>query len=231
MYSIPESYELVKSQIAQSAAKCGRGAGEIELVAVSKTWPVEIISELVSCGHTVFGENKVQELEVKAPALPAGLRWHFIGHLQKNKVRKVLPLADTIHSVDSLELARRIDHIAADLGLFPKVYLQANTAGESAKSGFSPQQIAADIDDLLDLERLEILGLMGIPPVRENPDDTRGDFRALRELRDKLQTQTGVPLPGLSMGMSHDFELAIAEGSTAVRVGSSIFGKRRVPMG
>jgi len=231
MSLISESYEIVKAQIAGAAEACGRDAAEVELVAVSKTWPADTLLEVVDCGQTLFGENKVQELLAKAPALPAKLRWHFIGHLQKNKVRKVLPLAEAIHSVDSLDLASRIDRISAELGLFPTIYLQANTATEAGKSGFSPDKLITEIDELLSLDRVEIAGLMSIPPAREDPNATRADFRALRQLRDKLQDQTGVPLPGLSMGMSHDFELAIAEGATIVRVGSSIFGKRLVPMG
>ena len=161
------------------------------------------------------------------PFRVARLRWHFIGHLQQNKVRKVLPLVEAIHSVDSSEIARRIDFIAAELGLFPKVYLQVNTAGEAGKFGFPVDAIRAEFDSLLELERIEIIGLMLIPPLATDPLLTRREFIALRELRDELADHSGLPLQGLSMGMSNDYEMAIEEGATAVRVGSSIFGDRK----
>ena len=227
MSTISGLYESVKERIACAAQKAGRDPGDIELIAVSKTWPAETVSELIECGHDLFGENRVQELVAKVPALPARLRWHFIGHLQQNKVRKVLPLAETIHSVDSSEIARRIDLIAADLGLFPKVYLQVNTAGEAGKFGFPVDTIRAEFDSLLELERIEIIGLMLIPPLASDPSLTRREFSALRKLRDELAAQSGLPLTGLSMGMSNDYEMAIEEGATAVRVGSSIFGDRK----
>ena len=230
MESIVIAYEEVKGRIASAAAAAGRDPSDIELVAVSKTWPPETVSELVAAGHELFGENKVQELIAKVPALPGALRWHFIGHLQRNKVRKVLPLVEAIHSVDSVELGRRIDSISSELGLFPRIYLQVNTAAEASKSGFSPERLTEDIESLLELDRVEIVGLMSIPPQREDDEQRRRDFRQLRELRDRLQDQTGIPFPGLSMGMSNDFELAVAEGATIVRVGSSIFGRRKVPM-
>ncbi len=214
------------ARIAEAAARAGREPAEIELVAVSKTKPPAMIAELAEAGQSVFGENRVQELETKAAILPATLRWHFIGRLQRNKVRKVLPLAEAIHSVDSTELAQRIDAIATELGLFPRVYLQANIAGEASKSGFSPSALAEALPGLLSLPRLEVLGLMAIPPPRPTAEAARSDFRALRQLRDDLQQKTGAGLPGLSMGMSHDFEAAIAEGATVVRVGSALFGAR-----
>ncbi len=229
MSSIPESYADVKARIAGAAQLAGRPADDVELVAVSKTWPAETVAELAGCGHDLFGENRVQEIEAKAPSLPSKLRWHFIGHLQKNKVRKVLPLVEAIHSIDSAELAQRTDGIARELGLYPKVYLQVNTAAESSKFGFTPDGLRAGLESLLALERLEIVGLMAIPPVARRPEDARPDFVALRELRDELADRSGTPLPGLSMGMSHDFEVAIAEGATVVRVGSSIFGRRPKP--
>ena len=227
MSPIPELYESVKERIACAAQKAGRNPSEIELIAVSKTWPADIIAELIECGHDLFGENRVQELVAKVPMLPARMRWHFIGHLQQNKVRKILPLAETIHSVDSSDLARRIDLIAADLGLFPKVYLQVNTAGEAGKFGFSVAQVRKEFDSLLELQRIEIIGLMLIPPLASDPSLTRREFVALRELRDELTARCGLPITGLSMGMSCDYEIAIEEGSTAVRVGSSIFGSRK----
>jgi pyridoxal phosphate enzyme (YggS family) len=227
MSPVAELYESVKERIARAAQKAGRNPPGIELIAVSKTWPAATIEELIECGHDLFGENRVQELVAKVPMLPSRLRWHFIGHLQQNKVRKILPLAETIHSVDSSDLARRIDLIAAELGLFPKVYLQVNTAGEAGKFGFQVEQIREEFDSLLELERIEIIGLMLIPPLASDPSLTRREFVALRELRDELTARSGLPLTGLSMGMSRDYEIAIEEGSTAVRVGSSIFGSRK----
>lgn len=228
MASISESYELIKSQLQCAAKKSGRNPEEIELIAVSKTWPIETVSELVQCGHKIFGENKVQELEVKSPSLSSSLRWHFIGHLQKNKVRKVLPLAETIHSVDSLDIAEKINTIAHDLGLFPKIYIQVNHASESTKFGFSPEELSQSFDSLLQLDRIEIEGLMIIPSFDPDPEKVRPEFAALRDLRDKLEQTNDIKLPGLSMGMSNDFHIAIEEGSTSVRIGSSIFGKRKV---
>jgi len=228
MTSISESYELIKSQIRSAADKSGRDPKEIELIAVSKTWPTETISELVECGHKTFGENKVQELEVKSPSLSSSLRWNFIGHLQKNKVRKVLPLAETIHSVDSLDIAKRINTIAHELGLFPKVYIQVNHARESTKFGFSPEELSQSFDSLLQLDRIEIEGLMIVPPFDQDPEKVRPEFAALRKLKNKVEQSSGLKLPGLSMGMSNDFHIAIEEGSTSVRIGSSIFGKRKV---
>ena len=174
----------------------------------------------------LFGENKVQELLAKQPLLTSKLRWHLIGHLQSNKVRKCLPVVDAIHSVDSIDLARDINRIASELGLYPKVYLEVNLAAESTKYGFKPEHLKQSLDELYSLDRLFIQGLMCIPPFDANAENTRRYFVVLRELRDELQIQGGAPLPKLSMGMSHDFEVAIEEGSTIVRVGSAIFGSR-----
>ena len=227
MHSIGDSYQKTKSQIEIAANKAGKKFSEIEFIAVSKTWPIEVISELVDCGHKVFGENKVQEIETKVPNMSSSLEWHFIGHLQRNKVRKVLPLVNMLHSVDSLQIAKRINDIASDLGLFPKVLLQVNNADESSKHGFTKDGIYESIDELLKLERLEIEGLMVIPPFDPDPEKVRPYFVNLRNLRDELEEMSGVKLPTLSMGMSNDFEVAIEEGATSVRVGSSIFGERK----
>jgi hypothetical protein len=227
MACLEDLYQETKSRIETAATKAGRKPEDIELIAVSKTWPIEIISNLVNCGHRKFGENKVQEIETKVPSMPSNLEWHFIGHLQKNKVRKVLPLVKKIHSVDSLQIAQRINHIANDLGLFPKVLLQVNDSNESSKHGFSPSSLVDSFDDLLKLDRIEIEGLMSIPPFDPDPENVRANFIFLRNLRDKIEKDSGVPLPQLSMGMSNDYEIAIEEGATAVRVGSSIFGKRK----
>ncbi len=224
---IAENLARVRDEIAGAALRAGRDNSEIELIAVSKTWPAEVIRAAAAAGQSIFGENKVQEAIVKIPMLSTRLEWHLIGHLQKNKVRKILPFVSTIHSIDSLELALQVDRIAGELGLFPKVYLEVNIAGEGSKHGFSPGELRAEIDPLLDLDRLEVLGLMVIPPFDPDPELSRPHYIALRELKEELETNAGVPLPKLSMGMSHDFAVAIEEGATSVRVGTAIFGKRK----
>lgn len=227
MPDIQENLAKVKNQLAEAAAKAGRKPADINLLVVSKTWPPEIIQEAIDAGHTLFGENRVQEAQAKIPLLSSNLSWHLIGHLQKNKVRKALPLFDTLHSIDSLELAQQTDRIAGELGLFPKVYLEVNVATEASKYGFAPTELNGQIDQLLNLERLQIEGLMAIPPFDPEPEKTRHSFATLRELRDQLEHKTGVPLSKLSMGMSHDYHVAIEEGATIVRVGSAVFGPRQ----
>lgn len=226
MSVIADHLEAVRQRLADACARAGRKVEAVELLAVSKTFPVEVIEEAVAAGQTLFGENKVQELLAKQPALPSRLRWHIIGHLQSNKVRKILPVVQAIHSVDSVDLARDINRIGAELGLFPKVYLEVNVAAESTKYGFKPESLKQQLEELYALDRLEIQGLMCIPPFEPNPEASRKYFTFLRGLRDELEKIGGAPLPRLSMGMSHDFEIAIEEGSTIVRVGSAIFGSR-----
>jgi len=226
MSTIADNLEAIRQRVALAAGRAARSPSEVELLAVSKTFPVERIQEAADAGQLLFGENKVQELLAKQPLLSSKLRWHLIGHLQSNKVRKCLPVVDAIHSVDSIDLARDINRIASDLGLFPKVYLEVNLAAESTKYGFKPEHLKQSLEELYSLDRLFIQGLMCIPPFDANAENTRRYFVVLRELRDELQIQGGAPLPKLSMGMSHDFEVAIEEGSTIVRVGSAIFGSR-----
>jgi pyridoxal phosphate enzyme (YggS family) len=226
MALIDDNLRIVKSKIAAAALRSGRRADDVELLAVSKTFPAEVVREAVDAGHRLFGENRVQELLSKQPQLPSNLRWHLIGHLQSNKVRKVLPAVEVIEAVDNLDIARDIDRVAAELGLVPKVYLEVNVAGEASKFGFAPSTLEAQIEDLFKLERLEIQGVMCIPPPVPQAGDARKYFVFLREFRDRLQKQTGAPLPVLSMGMSHDYEVAVEEGATIVRVGSAIFGGR-----
>lgn len=221
-----DNFIAVQSKIADAATRARRKAGEVELVAVTKTFPVEVIREAVEAGQRLFGENRVQELLGKVPELPSSLRWHLIGHLQSNKVSKVLPVVDAIHSVDSLDLARDINRIAAELGQYPRVYLEVNVAAEASKHGFAPARLEAELEPLLLLDRLEIQGLMCVPPIGKEPEDSRKHFVFLRELRDKLARLAGTPFPGLSMGMSGDYEIAVEEGATIVRVGSALFGKR-----
>jgi PLP dependent protein len=223
---IRANLEKVHHLIDAAASRAGRAAGDVTLLAVSKTWPAEVVRLAVDAGQTRFGENKVQEGEAKAPVLPSFLEWHHIGNLQKNKVRKALAVFATIHGVDSLDLARQIDRVAAEEGLEPAVYLQVNLAREASKSGFAAEDLRRDFEAILELPRLRILGLMIIPPFTPEAEDSRPAFAALRAFRDELTRDFGIPLPGLSMGMSHDFAVAIEEGATIVRVGSAIFGSR-----
>lgn len=200
--------------------------GEINLVAVSKTHPPEAVIEALDAGQIVFGESRVQEARAKVPLVPARARWHFVGHLQKNKIRHALPLFELLHGVDSLELARDIDRIAGEAGAFPSVLLEVNVAGEGTKFGFTADILRAQMEELLSLDRLNIDGLMCIPPPQPRAEMARGFFATLRELRDRVQAEFRVPLPQLSMGMSGDFAVAIEEGATLVRVGTAIFGER-----
>jgi len=227
MNSIAENLERVREQIAQSAAKTGRTADDIELVAITKTHPPEKVREAVEAGQTLFGESRVQEARDKIPELPSNLRWHFVGHLQKNKIRHALPLFELFHSVDSLALAQEMDRIAADEGMHPRVLLEVNVAGEGSKFGFAPDKLREQMEALLALQRLSILGLMTIPPLADEAEVSRRYFVQLRELRDRLQTKFHVDLPQLSMGMTQDFPIAVEEGGTLVRVGTAIFGERK----
>jgi len=223
---ISQNLGSVREQIAHAAAKAGRARDEIELVAITKTHPAERVREAIEAGQTLFGENRVQEARVKIPELPSNIHWHFVGHLQKNKIRHALPLFELIHSVDSLALAQEMNRIAEEEGLHPRVFLEVNVAGEGSKFGFSPDKLREEMEELLALPRLSILGLMTIPPLAEQAEASRKYFVQLRELRDRLQTDFRVDLAQLSMGMTQDFPIAVAEGATLVRVGTAIFGER-----
>ena len=216
----------VRERMRAACCLAGRTAESVELIAVSKTFAAEAIREAFEAGQTLFGESRQQEAAPKIDALPGALRWHFIGRVQRNKVRKLLPSFEAIHAIDSPGLAAHVDEVAAELGLFPRVFLQVNVAGEASKGGFEPEQLRAEMAGLLRLERLEILGLMTIPPAGPDAESARPWFVRLRHLRDALEREFDVALPALSMGMSGDYEVAIEEGATHVRVGSAIFGNR-----
>ena len=226
MNSIAENLERVRKQMAHAAANAGRAVDEIELVAITKTHPAEKVREAIEAGQTLFGESRVQEARTKIPELPSNIRWHFVGHLQKNKIRHALPLFELFHGVDSLALAEEMNRIAADEGMHPRVLLEVNVAGEGSKFGFSTDKLREQMEELLALQRLSILGLMTIPPLADKTEASRRYFVQLRELRDRLQTEFHVDLPQLSMGMTQDFPIAVAEGATLVRVGTAIFGER-----
>ncbi|WP_264511498.1 YggS family pyridoxal phosphate-dependent enzyme [Luteolibacter rhizosphaerae] len=225
MPGIAERLTELHQRMADASSSAGRAPGEVELLAVSKTFATEDVAEAYAAGQRLFGESRQQEAAPKVAALPADIEWHFIGGLQRNKARKVLADFPCIHSVDSLRLAEHLDRIAGEEGKRPRIYLEANVAGEESKGGFAPEELLAAAETLAGLKHLEILGVMSIPP----EEDSRRWFAATRELRDQLRTTSGLALPGLSMGMSGDFEEAIAEGSTIVRVGSALFGYRSYP--
>ena len=227
MPSIAENLESVRVNISDAARRSGRESSAVQLIAVSKTYPGDVIREAVEAGQELFGENRVQEALIKIPTLPGRLQWHLIGHLQSNKVRQALATFERIHGIDSLALGRDVNRIAGEMGLFPKVMLEVNVAGEGSKFGFDPNVLRAGMEELLTLDRVAIDGLMAIPPFDPDPESSRKYFVALRECRDRLSTEFRVPLPELSMGMSGDFEVAIEEGATFVRVGTAIFGTRR----
>lgn len=226
MPALAENLAVVHEKVAEASARAGRASDEVTLVAVSKTHPPEAVSEAVSAGQVVFGENRVQEARAKIPLVAGHARWHLIGHLQKNKIRHALPLFEMLHGIDSPELAREVDRIAGETGAFPRVLLEVNVAGEATKFGFTPARLGEQMEELVALTRLQIQGLMCIPPPGPRPEDSRLYFVKLRELRDAVQAEAHVPLPQLSMGMSGDYTVAIEEGATLVRVGTAIFGDR-----
>jgi pyridoxal phosphate enzyme (YggS family) len=226
VHEIAENLERIRSQISDAAKKSGRSLNEIELIAISKTHEAEKVRAAYEAGQQVFGESRVQEARVKIPLLPSGVRWHFVGRLQKNKIRHALPLFELFHSVDSLALAQEMNRIAAEEGLRPEVLLEVNVAGEGSKIGFAAAALERDLEAILGLDRLVVSGVMTIPPLGPEPGESRKYFVMLRELRDRLQKQFEVGLPRISMGMSDDFAIAIEEGATMVRVGTAIFGKR-----
>jgi pyridoxal phosphate enzyme (YggS family) len=224
---IAANLEKVRATIAEAERKSGRAAGSVELVAVTKTHSAEVVQAAVDAGQLLFGENRVQEAKAKIPELPSKLRWHLIGHLQSNKARLALTLFEMIHGVDSIDLLQHLNRVAEDLGVFPRVLLEVNMAGESSKFGFPPQQLLSEVESIVQIDRLQIEGLMTIPPLAAAPEHSRKYFVQLRELRDRLEREFKFPLPHLSMGMTADYGVAVEEGATLVRVGTAIFGERR----
>jgi PLP dependent protein len=226
--SLRDRLTEVRERIARAAARAGRDASSITLIAVTKIFPASVMIEAYQAGLRDFGENYVQELETKAPALGelAEARFHLIGHLQSNKARKAVELFDAIQTVDSAKLARRLDEaaLAMDDDATPlDVMLEVKLSPEEAKSGADPSELPGLMEAVRATKRLRLLGLMTMPPWSDDPELSRPYFRRLRELAGQLA------LPQLSMGMSHDFEAAIEEGATHIRVGTALFGKRKKP--
>jgi pyridoxal phosphate enzyme (YggS family) len=228
--SLAERLARVRARIAAAAVSCGRNAGEVTLIAISKTHPASAVKQLVELGATDAGENRVQEAEEKIIEVGRDkLRWHLVGHLQANKARRAVNLFDVIHSLDSTDLARRLDRlcIEEDIERLP-VLIQVDLGHEQAKSGIDETELPQLVTALGPLGRLELIGLMTLPPFFEDPEDSRPFFRRLRELRDELGARGafGERKGELSMGMTHDFAVAIEEGTTMVRIGTAIFGER-----
>lgn len=225
----------VRARIDAAIARSGRSAESVRLIAVSKTFDADHVRAAMAAGQMDFGENKVQEGLAKAQVIAGDggqqPRWHLIGHLQSNKAKKAAATFASIQSVDSVDLVQRLDRAAAEAGTSPRLLIQADLAGEVTKFGAPPADIPAIVEAALACRAAALGGLMVVPPWSDNPEDVRPWFRQLRELRDRLVAD-GVPassLAELSMGMSHDFEAAIEEGSTLVRVGTAIFGRRPKP--
>lgn len=231
MVDIAKNLERVRTRMAEAALRVGREPASISLVAVTKTFPPELVLEAYAAGAEILGENRVQEALKKVPAVrkaleSSGPQWHLIGHLQRNKVRHVFGLFDCIQSVDSLRLAEGLEKRAASGTESMPVYLEVNISGEEAKSGCRPDEAERIVNALENSSRLQLQGLMTMPPFTDRAEESRTWFRMLRELRDRLIEAGHERVAELSMGMTADFEVAIEEGATIVRVGTAIFGSR-----
>ena len=227
--SVPENLQRIQERIAQAAARAGRRAEEITLIGVSKMHPADAIREAYEAGIRHFGENRIQEWEGKRAGTEGlAATWHLIGHLQSNKTARAARLFHSVDSVDDFAIAQRLDRARAEAGITGKlrVLIEVRVAPEETKSGVEINELFALADGFADLPRLELAGLMCIPPFLMEAERVRPYFRRLRELRDELIVKLGIALPVLSMGMSHDFEVAIEEGATEVRVGTALFGLR-----
>ncbi len=209
-------------QIAEAAIRSGRDPGAVKLIAVTKTVGIEMVRRAAALGIEDFGENRVQDAAEKVAAMP-GLRWHFIGHLQSNKVKEVLPAYALIHSLDRLSLAEALQDQAKKVGCPAEVLIQVNVSGEQSKFGLAPGELPAFLEKIAVFDQVKVKGLMTMAPYLEDPEETRSYFRQLRLLRDANQKE-GLSLPELSMGMTNDFFVAVEEGATMVRIGSALFG-------
>ena len=225
---LAENLQQVNANIEKACAAVSRDPGEVTLVAVSKTKPVSMLQEAYDAGARVFGENKVQEIMDKYPQLPSDIRWHMIGHLQRNKVKYVVGRAALIHSVDSVRLAEAIDQEAEKKGIVMPVLVEVNVASEESKFGVRVEECADFIENIAKMEHISVEGLMTIAPFVENAEDNRKYFAKLRELSVDISAKNidNVNMRDLSMGMTGDYEVAIEEGATMVRVGTGIFGER-----
>ena len=221
-----ERLEQVKERMAAACARAHRHPSEVQLIAISKTYGPDRVREAADCGLRLFGENKVQEAEAKIPECPGSLSWHLVGHLQSNKAARAVALFDQIHAVDSLKLLQRLEAAAAAEGKRLPVLLEVNVSGEASKFGLPPAAVPELLAQANHLEFVQINGVMTMPPLTPDPERVRYYFQRLRQLRDEWSAASGLLLAELSMGMSHDFEVAIEEGATWIRVGTALFGER-----
>ena len=223
---LSENLDSIRRRIIAACERAGRAPDSVGLVAVSKTHPPDSVRAAAACGQLLFGESKIQEAKAKIPLCPGNCRWHFVGHLQSNKVRDAVEMFEMIESVDSLALAREISRRCESSAKTMPILLEVNVAGESSKFGYAPERLLAELEELNALPKIEIHGLMAVPPFVTDPEKARPFFRRLRELKAGCEHALGAPLPHLSMGMSGDFETAIEEGATLVRIGTALFGPR-----
>lgn len=227
MNDLVAPYESILERIAAAAKRSGRTPEEVALIAVTKTHGADVVRDAVAAGMTCFGENKVQEAAWKIPLSPSCAHWQLIGHLQSNKARQAVRLFETIHSVDSEKLFDTLEQAARQAGARPEIYLEVNVSGEATKFGLTPERVPALVEHILDhAQALTLSGLMTMAPFDPNPEHARPHFAKLRQLRDTLETQFNISLPHLSMGMTGDFEVAVEEGATDVRIGTALFGSR-----
>jgi hypothetical protein len=226
---LADNFAAVQDRIRAACARVGRDPASVTIVAVSKGHPPEVVRAAADLGQAIFGENKVQEAKAKIPLCPSRLRWHMIGHLQTNKCRDAVHLFEMIHGVDSLHLALELQKQAEKASRTLPVLLEVNLAGEASKFGYTPDGLLRELPQINALPRLEVHGLMTMAPWTLEPEKVRPVFRAARELKQRCEEALGVSLPHLSMGMTGDFEVAIEEGATLVRVGTALFGERPRP--
>ncbi|MCU6685486.1 YggS family pyridoxal phosphate-dependent enzyme [Dorea acetigenes] len=225
---LKDNFEEVEKKIQAACDRSGRRREDITLIAVSKTKPVDMLKEAYDFGTRIFGENKVQEITEKYDALPRDISWHMIGHLQRNKVKYIIDKVDYIHSVDSVRLAETIEKEAAKHNLTVKILVEVNVAGEESKFGLSPEEVLPFIEEISEFSHIQVCGLMTIAPFVENPEENRPYFSRLRKLSVDIDSKkvNNVNMSMLSMGMTNDYEVAIEEGATMVRIGTGLFGAR-----
>jgi len=225
--TIADSFACVQARIAEACHRAGRQPTEVEIIGVTKTFGPDVVDEAWHAGIRKVGENRVQEGAAKIPQCGSGPEWHLIGHLQRNKVRAALELFSVIHAVDSSRILDQIGRVADEAGCHPKILLEVNVSGEASKFGLKPDAVAAVIEQAIQTPSVTLIGLMTMAPFCPDPAQTRPVFKRLRELRDRLSRDMGIGLPHLSMGMSNDFDVAVEEGATWVRLGTVLFGHRQ----